>query len=96
VYADFDAENLLTIVKQHHHELVQQADRERLLRRQTPPVRRVRTWQLWTLIDGVVRCGVWRRSRGRRLASVRKVPINAGYFGASKTNRTKVCRHAAL
>jgi hypothetical protein len=87
VYADFDAENLLTIVKQHHHELVRQADRERLLRQQTQPVRRARTWQLWTLIDGVVRCGVWLQSRGRRLARVKKIPIHVECFGVSKTNK---------
>ena len=87
MYADFDAENLLTIVKQHHFELVQQADREWLLRRQRQLPRRWRTWQLRTIIDGVVRCGVWLQSRGRRLAGVRKIPIHAECFGASQTNK---------
>jgi hypothetical protein len=82
VYADCDAENLLTIVKQQHLELMRQADRERLLRRPALPSRRWRAWLLHTLIDGAVRGGVWLQSHG-----VRKISLHAACFGASKTNK---------
>jgi hypothetical protein len=93
MYADFDVDNLLVIVKRHHLELVQQADRERLCRSLKPPVRWRHRWAVQTLVDGLGRVGFWLRLCGRELRRRRHIPINEGLRGSSRTNKgVQACR----
>ena len=93
MYADFDADNLLAVVKRHHLELVRQADQEKWCRTRKPPAARPRGWKLLTTVGGVIRSGLWLYARGRELMQVRKIPMNERRIGSSRTNKgVQACR----
>jgi hypothetical protein len=87
MYAEFDADNLLTVVKRQHLELVRQADRERRCQILKPPAPRLHGRKLPTPLLSIVRGGLWLYARDRALMRMRKMPLHERLTGSSRTSK---------